>query len=172
MRSLLLFFALLGIIYGCNESSGKEPANSPKKFSSTAANQRQYPPEELRVKRDEAMAMRGRRKGDDASVKISAADLLSLMQNPPAANDSFIFYFVKHDGNSASEQRRYSFKRQNGRWAEISKKPSSLLVGYISGAANNTGMHLSSRPARATVAVYDLAVVCPPPPDCDCEIAQ
>lgn len=168
MRQLLLIAFLATTAYACNETSGKEPRFEKKTLSVAHKN----PPEELRVGRVEARKMRDRRKGDDAIVKIAASDLYAMMMNgAPAATDSFVFYFVKYDPNSGDDQRRYSRKGHNADWQEVGKKPSSLLVGYVS-AQNNPGMYLLPRQQRASVEAYDLGIVCPPPPDCNCDIKE
>jgi hypothetical protein len=113
--------------------------------------------------------MRSRRRNDDATFKISVRDLQSMIA-AGAANDSFIFYLVKYDVNSAREKARYLRKVPGANWNDVGKKPSGLLVGYING--NPGTMNLTKRLYLRQTTLYDLAVVCPPPPDCDCEIAQ
>ncbi|GAA4728713.1 hypothetical protein [Flavisolibacter ginsenosidimutans] len=171
MRHFLFIIVVLAIAYGCNEVAGKVPTKNAgsaneQSIASTAL------PESLRVGKAEALQMRGRRGKDDAVVKISARDLLSLMEKQPAVNDSFIFYFVKYDGNSEAEKDRFRQKQPHGIWSDVSKKPSSLLVGFINGASLNQGMRLSRTTDLPVIPVYDLAVLCPPPPDCACDIQQ
>ena len=169
MRQLLLIAFFVSVTYGCIELSGKEPHLGK---GAAAISAQDGLPEELRVGKAEAAAMRSRRKSDDAAVKISASDLLSLMRGSASPNDSFIFYFVKYDVNSEQERSRYAIKGRGADWYSIAKKPSSLLVGFIGSGQNKQAMYLSPRRDIASVPVYDLSVVCPPPPDCNCEIAQ
>ena len=90
------------------------------------------------------------------------------MESSPAATDSFIFYLVKYD--SPKDRERYEYKVRGANWNTIRGK-SSLLVGYIKGD-DRAGRLANPRPWLRTVAVYDLGVVCPPPPNCGCEIMQ
>jgi len=169
MRNFLLSLCALVFVYGCTELSGKE---TPPVSKSNLASKEvvTLPPDELRVGKAEAMQMRGRRKNDDAMFKISARDLQSLVEGGGAANDSFVFFLVKYDVNSQKEKARYLTKAPGTNWNEIAKKPSGILVGYLKG--NNGTMNLTRRMYGRTVTLYDAAVVCPPPPDCDCDIAQ
>jgi len=169
MRDLLFAIAVLVSAYGCNETSGKEPV---KKGDAGSERLTAAPPEYLRVGKAEAMQMRSRRGKDDAVVKISARDLLSLIERDPAANDSFIFYLVKYDVNSATDKARFNQKQPHGNWSDANRKPSSLLAGFIKGSALNQSMHLNRMTALPVIPVYDLAVLCPPPPDCACDIQQ
>lgn len=173
MRNFIFIIGMVSVIYGCAEISGKEPASGQKIVTEPAIMKgiQTPPPEGLRVGRDEAMEMRGRRQKDDATFKISASDLQSLITNAPSANDSFIFYLVKYDVKSEKEKQRYLRKNRYTNWNDIGKKPSTVLVGFLGGSAAGT-MHLAGRQANRTVSVYDLAVLCPPPPDCACDIEQ
>ncbi|HEY0039240.1 MAG TPA: hypothetical protein VGB71_01185 [Flavisolibacter sp.] len=163
MRNALLLSIMLISIYSCTQLSGKEV----QPIKETAGGVDQL--DEFRVGRAEAMQMRGRRGKDDASFKIAAKDLQAMMANP-AANDSFVFYLVKYDGNSQKEKDRYMKKAPQANWNDIGKKPSSVLVGFVSG--NASAMNLSLRHRIPTVPVFDIALVCPPPPNCGCEIEQ
>jgi hypothetical protein len=170
MRNCLLFLSVLLFVYSCSEISGKETPGENKRSSVTDEANNQ-PREDLRVGRDEAQEMRRRRKNDDASVKIAAKDLQALINSTPAENDSFVFYFVSY-GRSDKEQKRYEKKlKRSVDWDNITKKPSSLLVGFISGRSVEA-MHLMGKNKIPTIPVYDLGVVCPPPPNCGCEIEQ
>lgn len=164
MRNLLLSFAVIVLFYGCTESSGKE---IPK---SVAADVR--PPDHLRIGKTEALKMRSRRGKDDASVKISAMDLQSLIGRSPSPTDTFVFYFVKYDPNSLAEKGRYTKRVAGANWSDVAKKPSTLLVGYMGSDPAQTGMRLGRTYEKTLVSLYDLAVLCPPPPDCNCEIEQ
>jgi hypothetical protein len=171
MKYLILFVLVASFIVGCIEISGKETPGSPSTVIQAALqNNVLEPRDELRVGRMEAMQMRKRRGKDDSSFKISAKDLQALMASTPAANDSFVFYFVQYDANSQREKDRYLKKVPTANWSEIAKKPSSVLVGFVGGG--RTTMHLAHKQDLPVIPVYDLAVVCPPPPNCACEIAQ
>jgi hypothetical protein len=168
MRNLIICLAALLFMYSCSEISGKETPR-PSKTNLSADENAIRPPDELRVGKVEAGKMRSRRQKDDAIFKISARDLQSLVTGG-GANDSFVFFLVKYDVNSEKEKARYLKKVPNVNWNDIGKKPSGLLVGYLK---SNTGtMNLSRSMFRREVDLYDLSVVCPPPPDCDCDIAQ
>ena len=171
MRHSLLFLSALFFIYSCTEISGRETPRTNKKAT---ANEKEadLPREDLRVGREEALQMRGRRGKDDASLKISAKDLQALMNSSnPAENDSFVFYFVTYNSKSDKEKRRYQSKVQNANWDNVGRKPSTLLVGFVSGRETEA-MQLTGKKRIPVIPVYDLAVVCPPPPNCGCEIAQ
>lgn len=170
MRNVLLLFAGVVLIYRCTEISGKEVPNKPDSSPELASHAVPSYINELRVGKSDAMQMRKRRGKDDASFKISAQDLQALMASAPAANDSFVFYLVQYDGNSQKDKERYLKKVPNANWADIAKKPSSVLVGFVSGSRN--GMHLARKWELPVIPVFDLAVVCPPPPNCGCDIAQ
>jgi len=167
MRSFILLSFAIIILYGCIEISGKEPEN---KNIGGQVNLTQNPPDgRLRVGKNEVQNMRGRRAKDNAVVKISAKDLLALISSSsPATEDSLIFYFVKYD--SQEDKDRYLLKNPGAKWNDVKGK-SSLLVGYMNNGMNKT-MNMTRRIGRPTVALFDLGVVCPPPPDCDCEIEQ
>lgn len=170
MRNVLLFLGVLFLFYGCSELSGKEfPDRSAKENGDV---KKDFPRDDLRVGKNEAMQMRGRRGKDDASVKISVKDLQALITSTPAENDSFVFYFASYDVKSQKEKKRYEDKlKRNVKWDDVGKKPSTLLVGFVSGN-EASAMHLSRGHRIPVIPVYDLGVVCPPPPNCGCEIAQ
>lgn len=170
MRNLLLFLAVSLIVYSCIEISGKETPRETR-TSPAADVAKDLPREDLRVGREEAMEMRGRRGKDDASVKIAVRDLQALITSSPAENDSFVFYFATYNIKSEKEKKRYQDKARNANWESVGRKPSTLLVGFVSGNTVNT-MHLASKHRVPVIPVYDLGVVCPPPPNCGCEIAQ
>lgn len=171
MRNSLLFIAALVFAYSCSEISGKETPNGDKNAAKTDAAGRQ-PPDELRVGRDEAMEMRGRRGKDDASIKIAAADLMALINSAsPAANDSFVFFFATYNSKSDKEKKRYMRKAPGANWESVGKKPSTVLVGFLSSQMSGT-MHLTHPNRIPSIPVYDLGVVCPPPPSCGCEIER
>lgn len=166
MKSLILCSAFILFLYSCNETSGKQTGkNDPA--SQLNANANNIPPDHLRVRKNEGRQMRGRRDKDTAAVKISVSDLQSIMTASSTPNDSLIFFFVKYD--SPQDRDRYLQKVPNANWSSVRGK-SSVLVGFISGS--NGTMNLTRNRTTSVVSVYDLGVVCPPPPSCDCEIAQ
>jgi hypothetical protein len=172
MRKYFLFIGVILVVYSCIEISAKNPGEKDPVFHSTEENLEtpfSPPDSRLRVGREEATAMRKRRGKDDASVKISVKDLQSLLSGPVNERDSFIFYFVNYSP-SASDERRYRIKAPNANWNNVMKKPSSFLVGFVPGDGAATGF-INSKPPL-TVDVYDLSVVCPPPPDCNCVISD
>ncbi len=165
MRNFILFFAATIVLYSCIEISGKEPQKSSanKEASNTPPDGR------LRVGKAEGQNMRGRRGQDNAVVKISARDLMAVMNtSSPASNDSLIFYFVKYD--SPQDKDRYLLKVPTANWNSIKGK-SSVLVGFVGNTGNNAE-RMIQRMGIPSVPVYDLGVVCPPPPDCACEMQQ
>ena len=166
MKSNFLLIAFVIFFYSCNESSGKETRKDdpPSNLVLTQEAKQTHP---LRVGREEVMDMRNRRFKDTSVVKISMKDIQSIMSGSPASNDSLIFYFVKYD--SKDDRARYELKVPNSNWNKV-RGSSSVLVGFINGSSN-TG-HLAKNRYRANVQLYDFGVVCPPPPSCDCEIAQ
>jgi len=170
MRNVLLLLAGVLFLYGCSEISGKEGPSQPGNKAEPTVHTVPSDINELRVGKNDAAQMRRRRGKDDSSFKISAKDLQALMATAPAANDSFVFYLVQYDGNSQKDRDRYLKKVPTANWADVAKKPSSVLVGFVSGG--HTAMHLSRKRDLPIIPVYDLAVVCPPPPNCGCDIAQ
>ena len=123
-------------------------------------------PDHLRVSKKEAVQMR-ERFGKDEGFKISREDLEALVQGNRAENDSFIFYLVKL--GTEEDGVRYAKKARNANWNTISRvKPTSVLVGLIPG--NSVTGHINPKLAAPKVTLFDLAVVCPPPPNCNCEI--
>jgi hypothetical protein len=157
MRSLLLSTAIF-CLFLANKTAAQ---NSPR--------------EELRVPQSDAAGMRSLH-GNEA-FKISREDLEALIRSSKAANDTFVFFLVKITDNQ-NNRARYVHKfpdadpnKVAADWKRItSKKPTSVLVGFVPGG--QATMRLNQLPWRVTTSVYDLSVVCPPPPDCDCEIAQ
>ncbi|RYY15963.1 MAG: hypothetical protein EOO04_27740 [Chitinophagaceae bacterium] len=114
--------------------------------------------------------MRGRRGSDNALFKISASDLKALLASGNAANDSVVFYLVKYDFNEPSEKNRYAERVPNTNWREMKRNQAGLLVGLLPGVPGE--MHLTRRFEGRKVSLWDMAVVCPPPPDCDCDITD
>jgi hypothetical protein len=165
MRNFILVLSALIIVYSCNETSGKVPGDKKQNNPVIEEANQQV---DLQVRRAEARNMRRIRDKDTAVIKISARDLTALMAGSPAANDSFIFYLVRYD--SQADRDRYLYKVPTANWNAIRGK-SSLLVGYLRGGGE-AGMLTIPRPWLTSVAVYDLGVVCPPPPNCGCEIMQ
>jgi hypothetical protein len=157
MRNLLLFTVLFCLVV----------------INKTAA--QNGPRDDLRVPKSDAKGMRDLH-GNEA-FKISREDLESLVNSSKAANDSFVFFLVKITDNQ-NNKARYINKFNNADpnklsadWKKLAaKKPTTVLVGFVPG--DKTMMRLVPLPWRVSVSVYDLSVVCPPPPDCDCEIAQ
>src|SRR5688572_19133253 len=165
MRNCILFLAALFVIYSCNETSGKVPGEKERENPTPEEANWQV---DLRVGKDEAREMRRKRDRDTAAIKISARDLQAMMEGSPAEADSFIFYLVKYD--TQKDRDRYMHKVPTANWNQVRGK-SSLLVGYLKGG-DRAGMLANPRSWFRTVAVYDLGVVCPPPPNCGCEIMQ
>ena len=157
MRSLLLFTAIF-CLFVTNKSAAQDSRL-----------------EELRVPKADAMGMRNLHNNE--AFKISREDLEALINSSKAANDTFVFFLVKitDDGNNrsryASKFRGADQNKVNADWKRIAaKKPTSVLVGFVPGG--QATMRLNRLPWKVPTRVYDLSVVCPPPPDCDCEIAQ
>lgn len=148
----------------------------------TAHAQRNPNLRELRVGRDDATRMRKKQKNGNGNAelfKISREDLEALIElasTQKAANDSFVFFLVKYTGSTAEKKRFKDKLSQDSKAGDtydevVRKNATGVLVGFQSGNNLATGWLLSPRINRG-IAVYDMAVLCPPPPDCDCEIAQ
>lgn len=175
MRTLILLFAAAILLYSCLQISAKdlpETAKANPRIEPNAIDVKAPPDPRLRVGKIEVMEQRKRRGNDDASLKISVKDLQSLMSGSVSASDSFVFYFVRYKADDKRDENRYKVKVPHANWlGHTMKKPSSLLVGFVPGNNTATGS-VFHRFMPKEVALYDLSVVCPPPPDCNCIIAE
>ena len=118
--------------------------------------------------------------GKTELLKISRADLDAIVNasgGMKAANDTFVFFLVKI-GEEDIDRYVSKFKNDDDRMTVKDalqktvhqKRPTTALVGFIPGNEISPVKHLTLRPFRSSIPVYDVAVVCPPPPDCNCEI--
>ena len=118
--------------------------------------------------------------GKTEMLKISREDLdeiINLSGTGKAANDTFVFFLVKL-GKDDVDRYVSKFKKEEDRQGMrenlqrtiTQQRPTTALVGFIPGSTMNSVRHLTIRPLRTSIPVYDVSVVCPPPPDCNCEI--
>lgn len=170
MRNFLLSLCALIFVYGCTELSGKEPPRNAKADMPVDVNENHHPPDSWRVGKTEAQRMRKRRGNDNTIFRIAANDLRALLETGRAADDTVVIYLVKYDFSDANEKRRYAEKVPNANWKEMKNSSSGILVGLLPGVPG--GMHLTRRFDGRKVTLWDMAVVCPPPPDCECDITD
>ena len=175
MRTFILLSAVVILIYSCIQISAKESPGHHKRISkieSGFSEMKASPDPRLRVGREEVVEKRRRRGSDDASLKISVKDLQALMSGPASDKDSFVFYLVRYKADDERDEERYKIKVPNANWlGQTMRKPSALLVGFVPGDNSATGS-VFQRFLPKTVSLYDLSVVCPPPPDCNCTSAE